>query len=332
MWYDILILVILGYATIRGAQKGLIWQLAWIAAIVLCFAFSETLSLKLAPFVESAGVEPPLSRWVAMFLLYLVFAFASFLVARKIGDWIERHRFVEFDRHLGAIFGFIKGVTFCLVLTFFAVTLSTAGRETIMESRSGYAAAIVMDRLHAVMPDELHAVLEPYIHQLDRPGMDLKHAHDHDSDHHAAHDDAPPHRDEGADADERTKRGLLDLIPKLAVPAPGEPEPRADSPTAPDRDRLLTDIAAVYSDHPEARATVVEEIELSLSGLPDRVALGVLEDWRADLLALDPDPDPETSMTTRLDLRILRQLSLAKVPLTTLGSALRERLRDSLPR
>lgn len=235
MWYDILILVILAYATIRGAQKGFVWQLAWIAALVGCFASSESLSPRVAPWVERLGVEPPLSRWVAMFLLYVGFTFVAFVVARKIGDWIERHRFVEFDRHLGAIFGFVKGVTFCLVLTFFAVTLSLAARETIMHSHSGHAAAIVMDRLHAVMPDELHDVLEPYIHQLDRPGMGLKHSPHHAHEHgHGEHDsgDIHDHRHPGGETpDPRQGRdGLLDRLPKLPGFSGGQSE--ADSAAA----------------------------------------------------------------------------------------------------
>jgi hypothetical protein len=37
MWYDLLTLGILMYAMFRGATKGVVWQLATIAALLLCF-------------------------------------------------------------------------------------------------------------------------------------------------------------------------------------------------------------------------------------------------------------------------------------------------------
>ena len=39
MWYDLLTLVILMYAMFRGAMKGVVWQLATIAALLMCFLF-----------------------------------------------------------------------------------------------------------------------------------------------------------------------------------------------------------------------------------------------------------------------------------------------------
>ena len=78
MWYDLLTLVILMYAMFRGAMKGVVWQLATIAALLMCFFFSGTLSAALAPFIR---VEPPLNQWIAMLILYLGFSFVSFGIA-----------------------------------------------------------------------------------------------------------------------------------------------------------------------------------------------------------------------------------------------------------
>ena len=168
MYYDLLVLAILVIAVIRGAMKGFVWQLAVIGALVSFFLFAETASLAIAPLID---VEPPLNRWIAMLIIYLALSFVAFRVARGLRSWIEKAKFQEYDRHLGALFGLVKGVTFALVLTFFVVTISESQREKILHSYSGHAAALIMDRLHPVMPEELHDVLEPYIHQLDRPGL-----------------------------------------------------------------------------------------------------------------------------------------------------------------
>jgi uncharacterized membrane protein required for colicin V production len=172
MWYDLLTLGILMYAMFRGAMKGIVWQLATIAALLMCFFFSGSLSAAVAPFIR---VEPPLNQWIAMFILYLGFSFVSFGVARALHEMIESMRIEALDRHLGAILGLVKGGMFSLFLTFFLVTLSHSARETIISSESGYVAAVVIDRLDPVIPGDLHALLEPYIRRLDAPEIERQH-------------------------------------------------------------------------------------------------------------------------------------------------------------
>ncbi len=310
MWYDVIILAILGLAILRGAIKGFVWQLASIAALVLSFVFAERFSLIAAPYI---GVEPPLNRWIAMLTLYVLFSFLSFAVARGLHGWIEKAKLVEYDRHLGSLFGFVKGVTFCLVLTFFVVTLSERGRARVLESHSGYLAAIIMDRLHPVMPTELHKVLEPFIHKLDREGLDLHHAH------HAADDD-----DGRAD---HHGRAYADDHSGAEEDKPPENDWRKSEHV-----RLLREISAVYADFPDAQAAIVEEIEAVMTGIPDQVVLAVLRDWRADFSDRDPDPDPQTDVATSLDARIVRQMEISGVPLTSLSRGLQDRLRESLTR
>lgn len=184
--YDLVILAILGFTAVRGAIRGFVWQLATIAALVLCFVFAQQFSHVLRPYVP---VDPPLDRWIAMFVLYILFSLLAFLLARSVREWLERARLVEYDRHLGMLFGLIKGVAISLVVTFFLVTLSQQLRPLIFHSYSGRIAAVVMDRLHPILPDELHEVLEPYIHQLDRPGLDLHHSPRSRAPHHDPHHD-----------------------------------------------------------------------------------------------------------------------------------------------
>ena len=66
-WFDAVMAGVLIIATMRGAAKGLVWQLAWIAAILLSFAFCEVASIAIAGAIP---LDPPLNRWVAMFALH----------------------------------------------------------------------------------------------------------------------------------------------------------------------------------------------------------------------------------------------------------------------
>jgi uncharacterized membrane protein required for colicin V production len=165
MWYDVGMLAIVAYTTIRGAAKGIAWQLAAIAALVLCFVFAAPLSKIVAPSIH---VEPPLNRWIAMLGIYLAFSFACFGAARMLRGWLEAIRFEEYDRHLGALFGFLKGATFCLVVTFFVVCLSESGRDYVLRrTRAGRLAGQTLDQMAAVMPAELESVLSPYLRRFD---------------------------------------------------------------------------------------------------------------------------------------------------------------------
>lgn len=161
-WLDIVVIAVLLYCAWKGAARGLVSQLAWIVALVACFAFAESFSLKLAPIITQnfPQVQPPLDRWIAMFVLYMGFAFVSFGMARVLRGWLEKAKFDGFDKHLGGIFGFIKGAVICMVGIFFTVTLSSGMRDTVLKSHSGHAAAVIMQRLAPVMPAELAGVIE----------------------------------------------------------------------------------------------------------------------------------------------------------------------------
>lgn len=176
MWFDLLIVAILFYAVWKGASKGVVWQLAAIAALVLCFAFAESLSLQLAPMIN---VKPPLNRWIAMLAIYIGFSFVSFTLARSLKSAIDSLKFEEFDRHLGAVLGLLKGIIFSLFLTFFLITISESARAAVVKSHSGYAAALILNEMAPVMPSELHGILDSCLANLDHPDVPL---HDHHPD------------------------------------------------------------------------------------------------------------------------------------------------------
>jgi|HubBroStandDraft_6_1064221.scaffolds.fasta_scaffold25964_2 uncharacterized membrane protein required for colicin V production len=501
MWYDLLTLGILMYAMFRGAMKGIVWQLATIAALLMCFFFSGSLSAAVAPFIR---VEPPLNQWIAMFILYLGFSFVSFGVARVAHEMIESMRIEALDRHLGAILGLVKGGMFSLFLTFFLVTLSHSARESIINSESGYVAAVVIDRLDPVIPGDLHALLEPYIRRLDAPEIEREHrderlARDRRGDDYRgsldrrelADDRADSRRDrdgvnhDGIDGDrvdrdridrDRSRRPLPDDRKDLGDKRPLDDDPASDSradrdrhradgrrvddrkdtaldrdgnsrpaeynrddkrqgddpfsaadadtvprhrerhraedrpelrpssdstddlaqstieenqwlaslpsltdelkqmalkawrKTRPERRRELTrrlssgtvpdlirKTLQEWLDGPPAsagetngeradlehaisralvatkadRPAAIDDIEASLKGIPDDVALNVLRDWRADLLDKNSDPDPRTTDRSSLNDRILNQLSKSGVSLRSLDAATRERLHGS---
>lgn len=164
--YDIIMIVVLIGAMLFGAAKGFAWQLASIASIVV----SYFVALKFRePFSRSIALDPPLNRLLAMLILYVATALLVWVAFRMVSRSIDRLRLKEFDRHIGAIFGLIKGGLYCILLTLFAVTLAGEKvRETVVSSKSGHYIADVLDRSESVIPPEIHSFVDPYLRRFEQ--------------------------------------------------------------------------------------------------------------------------------------------------------------------
>src|SRR5487761_1824750 len=162
--YDLAMISVLAAATLLGFYQGMARQVASLAALVA----SYFVALRLSPMVAPHLAQPePLNRFSAMLLIYLLTSLVIWLAFRKVSQAIERVQLKEFDRQLGGLFGAAKGVLLCVAVTFFAVTLSGKGRETVLASRSGCCIARLLEQADPVMPEQIHAVLDPYLRKLE---------------------------------------------------------------------------------------------------------------------------------------------------------------------
>ena len=163
--YDILMLVILILTTVFGAWKGMAWQIASIASLVVSCIVAMQFSGVLAPYISE---HEPWNRFIAMLILFLVTSMAIWLLFRLVAGIIDHVRLKEFDRQMGALLGLAKGVLFCLVITFFAVTLSEGTRQSVLKSKSGYYIALLVQRATPAMPQEVREPLGEYIDEFER--------------------------------------------------------------------------------------------------------------------------------------------------------------------
>jgi membrane protein required for colicin V production len=163
--YDIVMLVVLAGATAWGAWKGMIWQIAALASLLVSAAVALHLSGPLATYFNATQ---PWHRFVIMLVLYVATSLAIWLVFRLVSGIVDRVKLREFDRQLGALFGLFKGVLFCVVLTFFAVTLSESLRQSVLKSYSGYAIARLTRDANPILPADVRAVIGKYIDELDQ--------------------------------------------------------------------------------------------------------------------------------------------------------------------
>ena len=148
-----------------GVLKGMAWQLAALASLVVSGLVAAHFSGQIAPYF---GAEAPWNLCLAMLVLYVATSLVIWLVFRVVSSAIDRVQLKEFDRQLGGLFGAVKGVLWCVVITFFAVTLSEPGRQAVLKSHSGYYIAVLTARGVPLLPQEVRAVLGKYIDELDR--------------------------------------------------------------------------------------------------------------------------------------------------------------------
>jgi membrane protein required for colicin V production len=163
--YDFLMIAVIFFCALFGAWKGMAWQLAALASVVLSGLVAIHGSAPLAPYF---GAQSPWNRCVAMLLLYVGTSLVVWLAFNLVSGFVVRLRLKEFDRQLGGVFGAVKGVLWCVVITFFAVTLSEPARQAVLKSYSGYYIAVLTERARPILPQEVRAVLGKYIDELDR--------------------------------------------------------------------------------------------------------------------------------------------------------------------
>jgi membrane protein required for colicin V production len=163
--YDLLMLAILILATAFGAWKGLAWQVASFASLVVSCVVAVRFSDGLARFIPHRA---PWNRFLAMLILFLLTSLAIWILFRLVAGLIDRVRLKQFDRQMGALVGLAKGVLLCLVITFFAVTLSEGVRQAVLHSHSGKFIARMIEHAAPTLPEEIRQPLGKYIDEFER--------------------------------------------------------------------------------------------------------------------------------------------------------------------
>lgn len=161
--YDILMLVVLVGCTLFGLWKGMAWQLASLASLIVSYIVALKFSDAVAPHISD---EAPWNRFLAMLILYIVTSLAIWLAFRVVAGVIDKVKLKEFDKQLGAAFGLAKGVALCLIVTFFAVSLSEPLRAKVQSSQSGYYISRLLDRAGPLIPEQFSEVLNPRVEEL----------------------------------------------------------------------------------------------------------------------------------------------------------------------
>ena len=162
--YDAAMIGVVIAGMVWGALRGITWQLASIASLVLGYSVAYPLSGQLAHRFPG---EPVVARALAMLAVYIGVSGGIFLAAWIVRTTLQRWKFDAFDRHLGMILGGLEGALLGVVATLFVVSLAPRTRETILTSPTGTAVNHLMTALGPILPGEIRDVLSPFDHPSD---------------------------------------------------------------------------------------------------------------------------------------------------------------------
>jgi len=158
--YDAAMAGVVVAGMIWGAWRGVTWQLASIASLILGYIASHQLSPQLA---SQFGSDPVVSRTLAMMAIYAAVSGGVFLVAWVFRAILRKMKFEAFDRHLGMLLGGMEGAILGMVVTFFVVSLSPRTREPIYSSPTGKLVAGIIDAVGPTFKAETGDVLAPFV-------------------------------------------------------------------------------------------------------------------------------------------------------------------------
>lgn len=182
--YDGVMALIVFFTVVHGYWKGAAWQIAPIMSLVLGYMIAMPMSVTTAHYFG----DPPQNRLFALVSIYIGVALIVYLMVRSFRAGIEKAKLTEFDRHIGALLGFVKGVLVTLAATIILLIYSTTARDLILKSESSTIAAKIINAVYPILPQALHTLLRPYLVQLkDELPIDL-----HESNPDGTYQDAPP--------------------------------------------------------------------------------------------------------------------------------------------
>ncbi|MDG1872528.1 MAG: CvpA family protein [Mariniblastus sp.] len=174
-FYDVCMLIVLGGAIWFGFWKGLAWQIASVAAIIVSYVVAMKFRDPVSQFIQA---EAPWNNIGAMLILFLGTSIVIWMIYGRVKGSIKKMELRGFDRQAGALLGAVKGCLLCMVITMFAVSLlGERAHDAIHHSKLGPYVINGIDKVHAVVPQEFARFITPHVeelenqlgHGLDRP-------------------------------------------------------------------------------------------------------------------------------------------------------------------
>ena len=163
--YDVVMFVIVGIMILVGAWKGLAWQIAIVASIIVSLWVAISFEKSLADLLTV--IDAPWNSYIAMILLYLGTSLGIWFLFACSARFIEKLELKGFDRQMGAIIGVVNGILVCCVLTIFASMCGNEKLDTsLTRSKSAPYINHVLNQIRPLIPEKYSETVNPHFDHL----------------------------------------------------------------------------------------------------------------------------------------------------------------------
>ena len=163
--YDVVMFVIVGIMILVGAWKGLAWQIAIVASIIVSFWVAISFEKSLADLLTV--IDAPWNSYIAMILLYLGTSLGIWFLFACSARFIEKLELKGFDRQMGAIIGVVNVILVCCVLTLFASMCGNEKLDTsLTRSKSAPYINHVLNQIRPLIPEKYSETVNPHFDHL----------------------------------------------------------------------------------------------------------------------------------------------------------------------
>ncbi len=160
-FYDIVMLVVVVAAVWFGWWKGLAWQIASVAAIIVSYIVAVNFREPVSQYISA---DEPWNRIGAMLILFLGTSLVIWTIYASISKSLKKMELKGFDHQAGALSGAVKGALLCMIITMFSVSLlGEKAHDAIHNSRSGRYVVTGITKVSAIVPGELAKYIQPHV-------------------------------------------------------------------------------------------------------------------------------------------------------------------------
>ncbi len=154
-WLDWVLLALLAVSALLGLWRGLVFELLSIAGWLIAYFGSPVLAPLIEAWLPQQRFDATLLHVIALCLSFVLILLVWSLGAKLVRALLHATPLSIIDRLLGAVFGFLRGVLVCAILT--VLVGMTPAKEWQIWRDSHLASGLQQLLLEArpVMPDEL---------------------------------------------------------------------------------------------------------------------------------------------------------------------------------
>lgn len=114
--FDYIVLAVLGISILISVMRGLVREVLALISWATAFWLASNFGAKFAPFLPASIPGPSLRLLAAFVVLFLGTLLVMTLLSITLSEFMRTAGLTGFDRGMGAVFGFVRGLLAVLVL------------------------------------------------------------------------------------------------------------------------------------------------------------------------------------------------------------------------